>query len=121
MPNRTSPQHIPPQVTSMISDRARQLLSQDHDPYQTDSVLVFSDYNGDSVVLRVFRYQADPTPEAAAAQWLRTARQQCDSPSGQLQTFMLAFPALGGWTENNVIAVVSGYDIIARDEHQDTD
>ena len=105
----------------MISDRARQVLSQDHDPSQPDSVLIFSDYNGDSVVIRLFRYQSDTNPEQAASQWLRTAREQCDSPSGELQTFMLAFPALGGWTENNVVAVVAGYDIITKDEHQDAD
>ena len=34
---------------------------------------------------------------------------------------MLAFPALVGWTGNNVVAIVSGYDIISNDESEPED
>ena len=100
----------------MISEHARNLLSQGRNHHEQEPVILFSDYNGDSVIIRMFRYGSDPTPESAAAEWLRLAKQRCDSPSGELQTLMLAFPALGGWTENNVVAIVSGYDIVAKDE-----
>lgn len=100
----------------MISDPAKQLLSQPTAPDDQDPILLFSDYNGDSVIVRIFRYGAKPAPETAAADWLRMVKQRCHSPSGELQTLMLAFPALGGWTENNVVAIVSGYDIISNDE-----
>ena len=106
----------------MISEQAKQILSQEQDPHEKeDPVILFSDYNGDSVVIRMFRYSSVPSPESAAAEWMRLAKQRCDSPSGELQTLMLAFPALGGWTENNVVAIVSGYDIVAKTEQDQTD
>ena len=73
------------------------------------------------MAIRLFHFDnaetAYGTAEERAAGWLNTAKSQCLSPSGTIQTLMVAFPALGGAVdENNAVAIVAGYDLLATHE-----
>ena len=104
----------------MISDEAKKILSQDLDGLRPEETTLFFDYKGDSVAIRLFHFgnaETDGTAEERAAGWLNTVKNQCLSPSGTLQTLMVAFPALGGAVdENNAVAIVAGYDLLATNE-----
>ena len=104
----------------MITNRAREVLSEGSHRVEVqdrmDEITIFSDYKGDSLVVPVFRY-GDGNGVNHASAWLRKARQTCASDSGELVTTIAVLPGLGGQTEdNNVIAIVGGYDISALDE-----
>lgn len=104
----------------MISDEAKKILSQDIDGLRPEETTLFFDHKGDSVAIRLFHFDnanAYGTAEERAAGWLNTAKSQCLSPSGTIQTLMVAFPALGGAVdENNAVAIVAGYDLLATHE-----
>ncbi len=104
----------------MISDRVMEILAAHSEkvemPEKTPSATPFSDHKGDSVTVRIFRY-GNNNAEQAAEEWLREARESCYCASGSLVTAMATFRALGGEvSENNVIAMVGGYDIGTLDD-----
>ena len=104
----------------MISNEAKKILSQDMDGFRPEETTLFFDHKGDSIAIRLFQFSnADTggTAEERAAGWLNTAKNECLSPSGTLQTLMVAFPALGGAVdENNAVAIVAAYDLLATHE-----
>ena len=101
----------------MISDEVVKLLSQPWDGDYTEDqgpIMEFTDHNGDSVAIRLFR-GGNGRAEEHAKEWIALAKQECMSLCGDLVTKVVTFPQLGGRGDgNNVIAIIGAYDLVSK-------
>ena len=101
----------------MISDKARELLSQPMagDARDNPPAVSFSDHKGDSCVTRVFRSNYSNDATDCARRRLELARSECKSIASPLNVMMFPFVSAAQGSDN-VVAVVSAYDLVAKDE-----
>ena len=94
----------------MISDRARELLSEGVSEDEERTV-IFLEKGDESLVFRLFRTrEGDEDPEEQATRWLERARSLCRTAHGDLRTGVI--PSNGG---EYVMAAVSGREIEAKE------
>lgn len=108
----------------MISEKVMDMLGTNSGTAQMPEKMfhatLFSDYKGDSVIVRIFRGGGARDPQEQATKWLNEAKEQCNSLVGELVTATVSFPAHGGEMEcNNVVAIIGGYDILTTEEMQE--
>ncbi len=104
----------------MISDKARELLSQPMpgDARDNPPAVSFSDHKGDSCVTRVFRSNYNNDAMGCAREWLEIARRECESlGSSSIGVMMFPFASrVHNGMPDTVVAVVSAYDLVAKGE-----
>ena len=94
----------------MISDRAKELLSEGVGE-EVEATVLFIEEGSESLVLKRFRAWEDAgDPEQQAVQWLGRARILCRSAHGDLRTWVI--PSNNG---EYVMAAVSGREIEAKE------
>ena len=100
----------------MISEKAREILSQpmEGDPRDEPPAISFSDHKGDSCVTRVFRSNYNNDAFDKAREWLDIAITQCQSLANDMHVMVFPFSSAvsGGRRLDNVVAVVSAYDLV---------
>ena len=100
----------------MISEKARGILSQPMggDPRDELPAISFSDHKGDSCVTRVFRSNYNNDAFDRAREWLDIAITQCRSLANDMRVMVFPFSSAvsGGRRLDNVVAVVSAYDLV---------
>ena len=94
----------------MISDRARELLSEGVSEDEERTV-IFLEKGDESLVFRLFRArEGDEDPEEQATRWLERARSLCRSAHGNLRTGMIRSK-----DGERFIVAVSGREIKAKE------
>ena len=96
----------------MISDRAKEILSEGVDE-EVETTVLFIEEGGQALVLKLFRAgegDEDEDPAQQAVRWLGRVMILCRSAHGDLRTRMVR-----SRNEESVLAAVSGREIEARE------